>query len=76
MSFLDTFLLIINIVSFLCVLIISPFAITDYLFGIDGVVKLLKRLKIPWGEKIMTIIWYTSVGILLVSYFLRKILFQ
>lgn len=76
MNFLNICLLVISIVSSICVLIISPFALIEYFLGPEDAMKLLKRLKIPWSYKTALIVCFTCVGILLVSYFLRKILFQ
>ncbi len=76
MSIINTILLIINVTSFVCILIISPFAIIDHFAGLEDAMKFLKRLKIPWSSKVAAIVCYVIIGIFLVSYFLRKILFQ
>lgn len=76
MNALNTILLVISIVSLICVLIMSPVAIADYFGGTENVKKLLKHLRIPLSDKTVAIIWFISVGMLLLSYFLRKILFQ
>lgn len=54
----------------------SPFAIVDFFEGTKGIKKLLKRIRIPLSIKTVTIIWFMSGGILIISCFLRKILFQ
>lgn len=76
MNFLNTFLFVVSIVSGVCILVISPFAIIDYLFGPDDSTKFLKRLKISCSYKKALIVSFTCIGVFLISHFLRKILFQ
>lgn len=76
MTFLEIFLLIVIIASLICILLMTPVAIIEYLSGPEAAMKLLKRIKIKCSYKSALIIWFICVGVFLVSYFLRKILFQ
>lgn len=76
MNALHTILLIISIVSLICVVPFVIFLIVEFFEGPEDTKKLLKKLKIPWSYRRILVIGFISITILVVSYFLRKILSQ
>lgn len=68
-------LFLVNILSFISVLIFSVFGVVEYILGPKGAEELLHRLNIPWSYTRVLITAFVCLGIMIASYVLRKIFF-
>lgn len=68
-------LLIINMVSFVFVLLFGITGIIYELLGHAYYGKMLEELKIPWSFEYIWLFMFACLIILIISYFLRKKLF-
>lgn len=71
-GFLNIFLLIINIISFVLVLLFGASGIIYELFGPTSYEKILQKLKIPWGFEHIWLFMFVCLIILIITYILRK----
>ena len=69
---LSIILLIINIISFVLVLLFGASGIIDELFGHANYEKMLQKLKIPWSYERIWVFMFVCLIILIVTYVLRK----
>lgn len=72
MELLKNSLLVINIVSFVCVLIFGVFGIVEYILGPTGAEKLLKSFNIPWSYHRVLGVAFICLTIMIISYIVRK----
>jgi len=72
MKFLKIFLIVINIVSFVCVLIFGAFGIIEQLLGPAGAEKLLNKLNISWSYHQVWVVGFICLAIMIISYIVRK----
>jgi len=72
MKIFQYFLLIINIVSFVFVLIFGVFGLVEYFLGPAGVEKFLKKLKIPLSYSQVLFIGFLCLAVMIISYIVRK----
>lgn len=71
-EFLNIFLLIINIISFVLVLLFGASGIIYELFGPASYEKILQKLKIPWSFERIWLFMFVCLIILIITYILRK----
>ena len=71
-EFLNIILLIINIVSFVLVLLFGASGIIYELFGPANYEKILQKLKIPWSFERIWLFMFVCLIILIITYILRK----
>lgn len=71
-KFLNIFLLIINIISFVLVLLFGASGIIYELFGPASYEKILQKLKIPWSFERIWLFMFVCLIILIITYILRK----
>lgn len=71
-NFFKIFLLVINIISFICVLVFLIFGVYEYLNGPEEAAKWLKRLNFPWSYNRVMFIGFTCMAIMFISYIVRK----
>ena len=72
MKIFQYFLLIINIVSFVFVLIFGVFGLVEYFLGSAGVEKFLKKLKIKLSYSQVLFIGFLCLAVMIISYIVRK----
>lgn len=72
MSFFKVFLLIVNIISFVCVLIFGIFGVYEQIMGPADAEKLLKRLNISWSYNCILVLGFICLAIMIISYIVRK----
>ena len=72
---LNIILLIINIISFVLVLLFGASGIIYELFGSASYEKTLQALKIPWSFEHILSFMFVCLIILITTYILRKKLF-
>ena len=65
-------LLIINIISFVLVLLFGASGIIYELFGPASYEKILQKLKIPWSFERIWLFMFVCLIILIITYILRK----
>ncbi len=75
-KFLNTILLIINIISFVLVLLFGASGIIYELFGPANYEIILQKLKIPWGFECVWLFMFVCLIILIITYILRKKFFN
>lgn len=75
MKFLETFLFALNFISLLGALASFAFTIYAEIMGRKDAERLLKKTKIPWGYKTVTIVGLVNFVIMLFLFNLRKELF-
>lgn len=75
-EFLNIFLLIINIISFVLVLLFGASGIIYELFGPASYEKILQKLKIPWSFERIWLFMFVCLIILIITYILRKKFFN
>ncbi len=75
MKFLEIFLLVINIVSFIGVVIFSVLGIYDAIMGPGCTEKLLKQISNHFSYKRILIAGIICLAVMFVSYILREKLF-
>ena len=71
-EFLNVILLVINIVSFVLVLVFGASGIIYELLGPANYEKILQKLKIPWSFERVWMFMFVCLIILIVTYILRK----
>ena len=71
-EFLNIILLIINIISFVLVLLFGASGIIYELFGPANYEKILQKLKIPWSFERIWLFMFVCLIILIITYILRK----
>lgn len=69
---INKFLLVTNIISFVLVLILTPFGIYEYIVGPKGLEDLLKKLRFPFGYTAFFIIFFTCLIIMFATFLIRK----
>lgn len=72
MKIFQYFLLIINIVSFVFVLIFGAFGLVEYFLGPAGIEKILKQLKIPLSYNQVLFIGFFCLTVMIISYIVRR----
>lgn len=65
-------LLIINIISFVLVLLFGASGIIYELFGPASYEKILQKIKIPWSFEHIWLFMFVCLIILIITYILRK----
>lgn len=70
-SFIDTILLVINIISFAVTVLFSIFGIYEQIMGPADAEKLLKKLHIPLTYNQVLIIAFVFLALMIISYILR-----
>ena len=73
-AFINAFLLIINIISFVITVFFIIFGIYEQIVGPAGAEKLLKKLHIPLSYNQVLIIGFVCLSLMIISYILREIL--
>jgi len=71
-KFLNIILLILNVSSFVLILLFGASGIICELFGPVIYEKLLQKLKIPWSFERIWLFLFVCLIILIITYFLRK----
>ena len=71
-EFLNIILSIINIVSFVLVLLFGTSGIIYELFGPANYEKILQELKIPWSFERIWLFMFVCLIIMIITYILRK----
>lgn len=71
-EFLNIILSIINIVSFVLVLLFGTSGIIYELFGPANYEKILRKLKIPWSFERIWLFMFVCLIIMIITYILRK----
>lgn len=71
-GFINTILLIINIISFILVLLFGASGIIYELTGPANYEKMLQNLKIPWSFECVWLFMFVCLTILIITYILRK----
>jgi len=66
------FMLVINIISFICVLIIAGYFLISEFIGYDKTESFLKKLNIPWSLDSVIVMGLISAIVSIITYFLRK----
>ena len=75
-SIIGSVLLVINIISFVCVLIFGIFGIVEYLLGPAETEKWIKKLNIPLSYNQVLFIVFICLAIMIITYIIRKIFFE
>lgn len=75
-SIIGSVLLVINIISFVCVLIFGIFGIVEYLLGPAETEKWIKKLNIPLSYNQVLFIGFICLAIMIITYIIRKIFFE
>ena len=70
-SFIDSILLVINIISFAVTVLFSIFGIYEQIMGPADAEKLLKKLHIPLTYNQVLIIAFVFLALMIISYILR-----
>lgn len=70
-EWLKAVLLIVNIVSFIIVLIFGLFGIVEYILGPNDVEKLLKKINIPLSYNQILIIGFICLALMIITYIIR-----
>ena len=70
-AFINTILLIVNIISFAVVLLFTIFGVCDELMGPAAAERLLKILHIPLSYNQVLIIGFVCLALMIISYILR-----
>ena len=65
-------LLIINIISFVLVLLFGASGVIYELFGAANYEKMLRKLRIPWSYERLWGFMFVCLIVLMTTYFLRK----
>lgn len=73
-KFFDVFLLIVNVISFVFVLIFGAFGLYEQIMGPADAEKLLKKFRPSWTYNCVLIIGFVCVAIMIISYIVRKTL--
>ena len=71
-AFINTILMIVNIISFFATVLFSIFGVYEEIMGPANAEKLLKKLHIPLSHNQVLIIGLICIALMLVSYILRK----
>ncbi len=71
-SFMNTVLLILNIVSFAAVMLLTVFGIYEQIMGPANAEKLLKTLHIPLSYNQTVIVGFICLAIMIITYILRS----
>lgn len=70
-GFINTILLIVNIISFIIIVLFTPFGIYEQIMGPADAKKLLKKLHIPLSYNQAIIIGFVCLTLMIISYILR-----
>lgn len=70
-TFLNTILLIVNIISFVVTVLFAIFGIYEQIMGPADAEKLLKKLHIPISYNQALLIGFTCLVLMIISYILR-----
>ena len=70
-SFINVFLLIINVTSFATTVLFAIFGVYEQIMGPADAEKLLKKLHIPLSYNQALIIGFVCLALMIVSYILR-----
>ncbi len=71
-SFINVFLLIINVTSFATTVLFAIFGIYEQIMGPADAEKLLKKLHIPLSYNQTLIIGFACLALMIISYILRE----
>ena len=69
-AFINTILLIVNIISFAATVLFAIFGVYEQIMGPADAEKLLKKLRIPLSYKQALIIGFVCLTLMIVSYIL------
>ncbi len=70
-AFINTFLLIVNIVSFAVTVLFTIFGLYEQIMGPAGAEKLLQKLHIPLSYNQVLIIGFVAIALMTICYILR-----
>ena len=70
-DFLNSIMLIVNIISFIATLLFAIFGIYEQIMGPADAGKLLKKLQIPLSYNQALIIGFFCLALMIISYILR-----
>ena len=70
-AFINTILLIINIISFAATVLFAIFGVYEQIMGPADAEKLLKKLRIPLSYNKALLIGFVCLVLMIVSYILR-----
>ena len=70
-AFINTILLIANIISFAATVLFAIFGVYEQIMGPEDAEKLLKKLHIPLSYNQALIIGFVCLALMIVSYILR-----
>ena len=70
-AFINTILLIINIISFAATVLFAIFGVYEQIMGPADAEKLLKKLRIPLSYNQALLIGFVCLVLMIVSYILR-----
>lgn len=70
-AFINIFLLIANVFSFVVTILFAIFGIYEQIMGPADAAKLLKKLNIPLSYKQVLIIGFTCLALTIITYLVR-----
>ena len=70
-AFINTVLLIVNIISFIVIVLLTPFGIYEQIKGPADAGKLLKKLNFFLSYNQVLIVWFSCLVLMAISYILR-----
>ena len=70
-TFINTVLIIVNIIFFAVVVLLAIFGVYEQIMGPADAEKLLKKLHIPLSYNQVLIIWFICLALMIITYFLR-----
>lgn len=70
-AFINTILLIVNVIFFAIAGLIAIFGIYEQIMGPADAGKLLEKLHIPLSYNQVLVIWFVCLAVLAIIYFLR-----
>lgn len=70
-AFINIFLLIANVFSFVVTILFAIFGIYEQIMGPADAAKLLKKLNIPLSYKQVLIIGFTCIALTIITYLVR-----
>ena len=70
-AFINTILLIVNIISFAATVLFAIFGVYEQIMGPADAEELLEKLHIPLSYNQALLIWFVCLVLMIVSYILR-----
>ncbi len=71
-ALINTVLLIVNIISFIVIVLFAPFGIYEQIMGPADAEKLLKKLHFSLSYNQVLIIWFVCLALMIICYVLRE----